>query len=119
MEDSQLDMEMVIDPDIVGDGESNLKISMRNLRNTEHGLLNSSPSFHEATEKEKDSGGEWKGFCVYGDRIALYGYDGLGFADIGEKSKRKKSIYALKNKVMTPIKVNILSPLFTLFNLFQ
>ena len=82
--------------------------------------VNPSPCFSEATEeKEKHSEGEWKGFCVYGDKTVLFGYDGLFWSVNPAKSKRGRSIRALQNKVITPVKVNILSPLVPLLKLFK
>ena len=106
VENAGLDLEMVLGPN------PSLEQSI-NLSSGEP------TSFSEATEKDKDSEGEWKGFCVYGDKTVLFGYDGLFWLLNAEKSKRGRSIRAFQNKVLAPIKVNILSPMFPLFRLFK
>ena len=107
MENDQLDMEMVLGP--------HLSLEESTISNLEP--KGSSLLFSE--EISKDSEGEWKGFCLYGDKIVLFGYDGLFWCNNVEKSKRKRSIYAFQTKIVTPVQVNILSPLFSFFNLFK
>ena len=108
VENGQLDLEMVLGP------------SLDQSINPRPGEPTPCLCFSEATEeKEKDSEGEWKGFCVYGDKTVLFGYDGLFWLVNVEKSKRGRSIRAFQNNVLTPVKVNVLSPLFPLLRLFK
>ena len=106
VENALLDLEMVLGPNP----------SLEQVINHTSG---EPTSFSVATEKDKDSEGEWKGFCVYGDKTVLFGYDGLFWLLHEEKSKRGKSIRVLQNKVLAPLKVNILSPMFPLLRLFK
>ena len=107
MENAQLDMEMVLGPNL----SLEESVIVSNLEPKGSPLLCSE-------ETLKDSEGEWKGFCLYGDKIVLFGYDGLFWYNV-EKSKRKKSIYAFQTKIVMPAKINILTPLFSFFNLFK
>ena len=107
IENDGLDLEMVIGPNP----------SLEQAIN--HSSGKPYTSFSEATEKDKDSEGEWKGFCVYGNKTVLFGYDGLFWMLNEEKSKRGRSIRAFQNKVLAPLKVNILSPMFPLLSLFK
>ena len=107
VENAQLDMEMVLGPNL----SLEESVIVSNLEPKGSPLLCSE-------ETLKDSEGEWKGFCLYGDKIVLFGYDGLFWYNV-EKSKRKKSIYAFQTKIVMPAKINILTPLFSFFNLFK
>ena len=109
VENDQLDFEMVLGP---SHGHQTI--------NPSPGDSSRSLCFSGATEeKEKDSEDEWKGFCVYANKTVLFGHDGLFWLANPAKSKRGRSIRALQNKVITPVKVNFLSPLVPLLKLFK
>ena len=63
-------------------------------------LLDNQKSFTDDTRKDVDQNiddddGEYKGFCVYNDRIAVFGYNGLCIKDISDSDRAAESIKVL------------------------
>ena len=63
-------------------------------------LLDNQKSFTDDTRNDvdhdkDDDDGEYKGFCVYDDRIAVFGYNGLCIKDISDSDRATESIKVL------------------------
>ena len=57
----------------------------------------------EGDDDDEDDDGEYKGFCVYGKKIFIYGYDGLHTLDLMKRRKSHRSIRVIKQNVINPI----------------
>ena len=50
---------------------------------------------NDVDHDKDDDDGEYKGFCVYNDRIAVFGYNGLCIKDISDSDLAAESIKVL------------------------
>ena len=57
----------------------------------------------EEEDEEDNDDGEYKGFCVYGKKIVVFGYDGLHTVNLAQRKRSHRSIRVLKERVVAPI----------------
>ena len=69
----------------------------------------------EDDDEIEDNDGEYKGFCVYGRKIVIYGYDGLHTLDLMKRRKSHKSLRVIQQRVVNPIQQRLVNPLFSWF----
>ena len=70
----------------------------------------------EEDEDDNDDG-EFKGFCVYGKKIIVYGYDGLHTMNLAQRRRSHKSIRVIKERVVVPIQQRLVGPIFSWFQM--
>ena len=71
----------------------------------------------EEEDEDDNDDGEYKGFCVYGKKIVVFGYDGLHTVNLAARKRSHKSIRVIKERVVVPIQQRLVSPLFSWFQM--
>ena len=68
-----------------------------------------------------DENSEYKGFCVYDNKVAVFGYDGLFIGDIEprNRSANMKSIKILHDKIFAPDQFSFTRVILRLFSLHR
>ena len=71
----------------------------------------------EEEDEDDNDDGEFKGFCVYGKKIIVYGYDGLHTVNLAQRRRSHKSIRVIKERVVVPIQQRLVGPIFSWFQM--
>lgn len=71
----------------------------------------------EEEDEDDNDDGEFKGFCVYGRKIVVFGYDGLHTVDLAQRKRSHRSIRVLKERVVVPIQDRVVGPVLSWFQM--
>ena len=59
---------------------------------------------------------DFKGFCVFGGKMALFGHNGLSVTDIDVKmTSAHRSIRYVNNTIVTPVSTRLVAPVINWF----